>query len=467
MGIAYFGVKLSDNWVETPEHYILFKNCVIGRTGFQKYKGSELDPKELEQQGVTIAPNEEVELYRSPDEVFSAATIASFQLKSVTDGHPDALLTLDSVKEHEQGQISNVREGKEALDSGDFPLLADLMVKSRVLIEKIKAGLRELSCGYNYHILKVGNKLCQVDIVGNHVAIVNAGRAGSEASIKDSLETSTEEKKGWTVASILDQILGKSSKTDKIRQWAKDAKAEDVATVVDALSSELEKKEEDKNEGKDAKHGKDCDCKDCKNASDAKDSKEANDKKAMDRKRYHDALDKMIDGKEEEMEASDADMEELKAMFTGGAKDGKDETVAGSQDGKEMPANGGIEGTRDSELEALIIEPADRTQSTGAGTDAAKALDEARIDGAKAVLKALRPLVANSSDKKLKGGFDTVVKTVIDATVAPGGTAGKGGYGAVATAASQVGKDAKASKAATTVPKEVEDAYSARKGQRN
>jgi len=43
MGLAYYGVKLSDNWIETPEHYVIYKNAVIGRSGFQKYKGSELN----------------------------------------------------------------------------------------------------------------------------------------------------------------------------------------------------------------------------------------------------------------------------------------------------------------------------------------------------------------------------------------------------------------------------------------
>lgn len=455
MSIAYFGVKVSDNWVETPEKYVIFKNCVIGRTGFQKYKGIEIDPQELEQQGISIAPDQEIELFRRPEEVFSPATIASFQLKSVTDGHPEQLLDIDSVKQHEEGQVMNVREGKEPLESGDFPLLADLMVKSRMLIEKIKAGLRELSCGYNYHVLKIDGLLCQVDIVGNHVAIVNAGRAGSEASIKDS-QPSTE-KKGWTVASILDQILGRTSKTDKIRQWAKDAKADDVATVVDALSSELEKKEEAKDG---VSHGKDCkggDCAGCKDAAPAADAK------TNDRKRFHDALDKMLDGKEEEMNAADADMEELKTMFTGAAKD---ETTAGDQNGKEMPKDGGIEEGRDADLEALVIEPADRTQSTGAGTDAKAALDSAKMDGAKAVLKALRPVVANSNDKKLKGAFDTVVKTL--AGTVTGGTSDKGGYGAAARAAASTGKDGKESQAtAAKVAKDMEDAYSARKNQRN
>src|SRR5215469_5210012 len=141
MPIAYYGVKLSDNWVETPEGYIIFKNAVIGRTGYQTYKGREIDTDELREQGITVGDEDDVQLFRSPEEVFSPKTIASFECKSVTDGHPSELLSIENVKDHELGQVFNVRQGKEALDSGDYPLLADLVVKSRNLIEKIKGGL--------------------------------------------------------------------------------------------------------------------------------------------------------------------------------------------------------------------------------------------------------------------------------------------------------------------------------------
>src|ERR1700722_4582284 len=183
--LAYYGVKLSDNWIGTPEGYVVFKNAIIARTGFQKYKLKEIDESERKSQNIAGNLDDEIELLRTPEVVFSPRTIASFETKSVTDGHPDQMLNVDTVKQHELGQITNVRRGAEPLESGDFPLLADLIVKDRFLIEKIKAGLRELSCGYNYHVLRQGDSLLQVDIVGNHVAIVSAGRAGPEASIQD------------------------------------------------------------------------------------------------------------------------------------------------------------------------------------------------------------------------------------------------------------------------------------------
>jgi len=460
VALAYYGVKLSDNWIETPEGYLIFKNAVIARTGFQKYKLKEIDEGERQSQHIEGNPEDEVELYRSSEEVFSPRTISSFELKSITDGHPDQMLNVDTVREHELGQITNVRRSAEPLETGDFPLLADLVVKSRNLIEKIKAGLRELSCGYNYHVLRQGDLLLQVDIVGNHVAIVNVGRAGPEASIQDSLEPTSTGNGAFSMANLLDQILGRTSTKNKVIEWAKTAKPEEVATAFDALVEEAEKKKE---EGVDAAHPANCDCADCKGAKDAKMA----DAKAVDRKRFHDALDRMMDSKEEEMNAQDADMEELKTMFTGG-KGGKDETVAGEETGKEMPPDGGIEPGNDA-IEALTIEPGDRPESTGGATDSAAIL-KAKQQGANAAFAAMKPLVARTKDKMIMGAFDTAVKMVNGGLIA-GGTASKGGYGAVVTAATSIGKDARDARERTEFEmkkqKEVEDAYAERRKKRN
>ena len=418
MGLAYYGVKLSDNWIETPEKYVIFKNAVIARTGFQKYKGSEINQGELRQQGVTIGDDEEVELYRLPEEVFSPKTIASFETKSITDGHPNLLLTVDTVQQHEEGQITNVRRGSELLESGDFPLLADLVVKSRSLIEKIKAGLRELSCGYNYHILKQGNLLLQVDIIGNHVAIVSTGRAGSEASIKDSIESN---RGAFNMSKFLDSILNKPTKF-RILQWAKDAKPEEVADALDALASEVETKESKKVEGKDSE------------------KIEGKDSKGKDRSKYHSALDRMLDSKDEEEFAADAEMEELKGLFNK-KSEGKDKLVASEQTGKEMPEKP-IEEGKDEEVEALTIEPEDRPKGTGEVTkDAANdaAYRQGCKDGAVAFAKALKPSIAASKNKSVIGAFDTAIRTLPSIS---SGTGSKGGYGAVAVAAQSVGKDA-------------------------
>jgi hypothetical protein len=184
--VAYFAdERLSENIDVTPEGYLICRNAVIGRTGFQTYKVSEIaDPEGLlGDQGRN--PDDKIDLWRDASEVFSAATIASFEGKTFTFTHPDQLLDPDTEKYHHAGHVQNVRRG-EPLDTGDIPLLADIIVTDRGAIEAIRNGDRELSCGYTYKLAKHGaDRWDQTQILGNHVALVQKGRAGSEARIYD------------------------------------------------------------------------------------------------------------------------------------------------------------------------------------------------------------------------------------------------------------------------------------------
>jgi hypothetical protein len=130
-----------------------------------------------------------IDLYRSPEEVFDPATMASFEGKSVTDNHPPAAKFVDpsNVHDYEMGHVQNVRKGDQALDNGEWPLVADIVIKRQPLLGKVEDGqLRELSCGYDYTLARDGQRVLQTAIRGNHVAVVPKGRAGAEARINDS-----------------------------------------------------------------------------------------------------------------------------------------------------------------------------------------------------------------------------------------------------------------------------------------
>jgi hypothetical protein len=88
--------------------------------------------------------------------------------------------------DHNCGHLQNVRAGSTPLPTGDLPILADLHITDEVLADDILAKRkRQLSCGYNYHLAYDGQKLSQVNITGNHVAVVARGRAGDAARIND------------------------------------------------------------------------------------------------------------------------------------------------------------------------------------------------------------------------------------------------------------------------------------------
>ena len=229
--IMYFGSKLSDNQVKTPEGYLICKNVPIGRTGYMDYLGEEL--------GLDDKQGQIVKVYRSPEELFSKATIASFEGKSATNNHPSKNITLDTVGFIEKGHVENVRQ------DGDF-LVADLFIKDAELIKEIENGKREVSCGYDclWVPIEGTDKYEQKQIVGNHVAIVQNGRAGSHVSIKDE-DSITIKKQTGGKKMAKQKISQKMLAAIGFQHFVKDAEPEDVADALDALNEEKAAAEDD------------------------------------------------------------------------------------------------------------------------------------------------------------------------------------------------------------------------------
>jgi hypothetical protein len=190
--VSYFGVALSPNIARTPEGYVICKDAVIGRTGKYQYLVSSLVPGQLQDLGIQgkYRPNEVVDVWRDPEEVFAPATLASFEGKPVTDDHPGDFVDARNHSQHCCGHVQNVRPGEKPLSGGDLPILADLHITDSDLADDIvNRRKRQLSCGYKYHLAYDGERLSQVGITGNHVAVVARGRAGAEARINDSAPT--------------------------------------------------------------------------------------------------------------------------------------------------------------------------------------------------------------------------------------------------------------------------------------
>lgn len=172
--ISYYGYTISPNQIETGEGFLICRNVPIARTGEQDYIGTELG---LNTTGV-------VKVNRPAEEVFSDAALASFEGKPVTNDHPPVMLDPESVGSYEKGHTQNVRKG-----TGEWEgyVIADLHIHDGELIRAIKEGKRQVSCGYecDYSENEDGT-YTQSNIRGNHVAVVELGRAGSKAAIMDS-----------------------------------------------------------------------------------------------------------------------------------------------------------------------------------------------------------------------------------------------------------------------------------------
>lgn len=174
---AYYATKLSPNISETPNGFLICKNVPIARTGEQEYLGSELGLQDERRDQVVIVTREE-------SEVFSPETLASFEGAIFTDEHPSDEVTTLNVQYLQRGFAKDVRRGNGA-DADK--ILADIIVTDPVTIgEIVNDGKREISCGYKCEYVEQDGKIYQKKIRGNHVALVNSGRAGKDVAIKDS-----------------------------------------------------------------------------------------------------------------------------------------------------------------------------------------------------------------------------------------------------------------------------------------
>lgn len=401
----YFGAILSENIAETPEGYRICRNVPIARTGFQTYKAAELDDPDG-MLGNDRRPDEEVEVWRDPAEVFSDATIASFEGKTFTLEHPDELLDPDNERKHHAGHIQNVRRGNEPLNSGDLPLLADIIVTDRDAIRAIDSGAREVSCGYRYKLAKEGYRYDQRQIFGNHLALVPKGRAGHEVRIYDA---APEERIDM---SIFNKLFGHGFTI------AKDAKPEDIAAAQRVLAIDPDFKVP-------VAAAKDGDpgtiqgpTSAMKVADDAEKEKAAQIQADADLVELESQLNRSLSEGGKEATDEDKHVEGCRCndcMDTSNSKDGAEEEIEERGDDGEIVNS------------EPVIKPEDRPKSQ---LDAALTIN---------VLNGLKPFVARANDANLNKAFDTAVTTLKKA--AGKATTGNGSYGQFRKAATRKAND--------------------------
>ena len=225
----------------TPEGFLICTGVPIARTGEYEYFASEgMSP------GIEPDASGRIISRREPAEVFAPAALASFEGKPVTLGHPDVdEVTPDDWRQYAVGHVTNVRRG-----SGDDAdkVIADLVISDAAAIDAINSGLREVSCGYDVTVEQVEPGVeRQTHIRGNHVALVDAGRAGPECAIKDSkggVAMDKEIKEGslfsWDqVKEMLGMLLGKGGGTETVTTETTETTADECAPKGDDEIDEL------------------------------------------------------------------------------------------------------------------------------------------------------------------------------------------------------------------------------------
>lgn len=168
-------LRISENISKTPEGYLLCRNVSIGRTGEMVYGVGE----------TPLAPGPDGKVYvtRAAEELFRPETIASFEGKAVTILHPEDFVNPGNWAQLTKGVVQNVRRGTGEQEND---LVADFLITVQDAITLVEEGLREVSCGYEAEYTQTGvGRGFQSAIVGNHVALVEEGRAGAAYAIND------------------------------------------------------------------------------------------------------------------------------------------------------------------------------------------------------------------------------------------------------------------------------------------
>lgn len=156
------------------------------RTGVYDYLASEPSIADALPEGHSFKPTDTIKVLRDENTVFDQRSAHSFIGKPITDDHPHEAVNSGNWRDHARGIVM------KALRDGEH-LAFDLLLTDAATISKVEAGKVELSNGYGA-TLEFGDFTAadgtkcharQSSIAGNHVAIVDHGRAGSSCRIGD------------------------------------------------------------------------------------------------------------------------------------------------------------------------------------------------------------------------------------------------------------------------------------------
>lgn len=232
--------RISPKQSVTPEGFLVCHDVPIARTGTQLYLADEVP--------IEGGPGGQVQIHRREDQVFRPETLASFEGKPVTIDHPDDFVTPENWKELAVGVTQNVRRG-DGLEQ-DL-LIADLLITDAEAIKQVREGLRQVSCGYDAdYVQEMPGQGHQENIVGNHVALVDRGRAGPRCAIQDKDSNMATKKSTWfdrfckalstRDADELEKLVGEKTDDEDPDDDDKDGKTKTGdRAVLDSILKEL------------------------------------------------------------------------------------------------------------------------------------------------------------------------------------------------------------------------------------
>ena len=190
--------------------------------------------------------------YRPPAEVFKPESLATFDRIPVTDDHPPVMVNATNATAYAKGTT-----GEKPAIEGTY-VACSLVVYDQALIDKMHSGKVQVSIGYDCDVVFDAGispegepyDAYQTNIIANHVAIVDAGRAGPGASVRmDNAAFCLDENEyGLTAASRADESELEKWTMDELKKALADlalatARADSAEAKLKTTSDTLERAE--------------------------------------------------------------------------------------------------------------------------------------------------------------------------------------------------------------------------------
>lgn len=222
--------------------WITIKDNPILKSGIFPYLGSEIGQGE---------PSRVYKVLRSEEELSKPDTIKSFELVPLINEH----FVLGELGTDTDDKPIDGIVGESIYFEAPY-LKSNIKVFGKHIKKLIEVGKIELSAGYSCKYIPVENNpdydFIQTDIRANHLALVEAGRNGSDVAVQDALKFTLDSKELlMNLEDILAQISALSDE-DKAKLLATLKPAEDENTEVEkevakdeekAVATDMEKTE--------------------------------------------------------------------------------------------------------------------------------------------------------------------------------------------------------------------------------
>lgn len=213
--------------------WITIKDNPILKAGIFPYLGSEIGQGE---------PSRVYKVLRSDEELSKPETIKSFELVPLINEH----LVLGELGTDTDDKPIDGIVGESIYFEAPH-LKSNIKVFGKHIKKLIEVGKIELSAGYSCKYIPVENNpdydFIQTDIRANHLALVEAGRNGSDVAVQDALKFTLDSKELlMNLEDILTQISALSDE-DKAKLLATLKPAEDENTEVETEVAKDEDKE--------------------------------------------------------------------------------------------------------------------------------------------------------------------------------------------------------------------------------